>query len=86
MNFVVMPVLSGALLRDFHPDQLVDPPWMAQWLREYDPESETLPLWTQAGLGQGGSTAQRELFLSSLDGVGDESDEVGAEERIEFIS
>lgn len=51
MNFEVLPVLSGALHRDFHPAQLVDPPWMAQWLREYDPIAETLPLWTHAGLG-----------------------------------
>ena len=85
MNFVVMPVLSGALLRDFHPDHLVDPPWMAQWLREYDPESETLPLWTEAGLAQGGSSTQRELFLSGLESVDDEGDEIGAEERVELI-
>ena len=51
MNFVVLPVLGGALGPDFHPMQLVDPPWMAQWLKEYDPATETLPLWTQAGIG-----------------------------------
>lgn len=49
--FTVMPVVSSSMARDFHPDQLVDPPWMAQWLREYDPDTQTLPLWTDAGLG-----------------------------------
>lgn len=47
--FVVMPVVSSSMSRDFHPDQLVDPPWMAQWLREFDPVTQTLPLWTDAG-------------------------------------
>lgn len=49
--FVVMPVVSSSMTKDFHPDQLVDPPWMAQWLREFDPVSQTLPLWTEAGAG-----------------------------------
>ncbi len=48
--FVVLPVASSSLSSDFHPDQLVDPPWMAMWLREFDSESETLPLWTEAGM------------------------------------
>ncbi len=49
--FTVMPVVSSSMARDFHPDQLVDPPWMAQWLREYDPTTQTLPWWTDAGTG-----------------------------------
>lgn len=56
MNFVVLPVLAGALAKDFHPEQLVDPPWMAQWLSEYDPASETIPLWTDAGFGLGATS------------------------------
>ena len=51
MAFVVLPVLAGSLSQDFHPEQLVDPPWMAQWLSEYDPVTKTLSLWTEAGLG-----------------------------------
>jgi len=47
--FVVMPVASASIARDFHPDQLVDPPWMAMWLREFDPATNTMPLWTNAG-------------------------------------
>ena len=49
--FVVLPVASTSLSAGFHPDQLVDPPWMAMWLNEFDPESNTIPLWTDAGLG-----------------------------------
>jgi len=48
--FVVMPVVSSSMAKGFHPAQLVDPPWMAQWLTEYDEQSQTLPLWTDAGL------------------------------------
>jgi len=49
--FVVMPVAAQSLSASFHPSQLVDPPWMAQWLSEFDSETKTLPLWTDAGLG-----------------------------------
>lgn len=47
--FVVLPVASMSLASDFHPNQLVDPPWMAMWLSEFDPDTDTLPLWTDAG-------------------------------------
>jgi predicted metal-dependent hydrolase len=50
--FVVMPVAFVSIAKDFHPDQLVDPPWMAQWLLEYDPLTGTLPVWSDAGLGK----------------------------------
>lgn len=49
--FVVLPVVVSTMSRDFHPSQLVDPPWMAQWLTEYDPASNTIPVWTLAGSG-----------------------------------
>ncbi len=49
--FVVMPVAAASLSASFHPSQLVDPPWMAQWLSEFDATTQTLPLWTDAGLG-----------------------------------
>jgi predicted metal-dependent hydrolase len=48
--FVVIPVVAASMSRDFHPNDLVDPPWMSQWLLEFDPVSHTLPLWTDAGL------------------------------------
>lgn len=49
--FVVLPVASSSLSEDFHPSQLVDPPWMGMWLTEFDPKSNTIPLWTDAGMG-----------------------------------
>jgi len=51
MGFVVLPVLAGSLSRSFHPNQLVDPPWMAQWLTEFEDETQSLPLWSDAGRG-----------------------------------
>lgn len=51
--FVVMPVAASSLAKNFHPDQLTDPPWMKMWLSEYDEETQTMPLWTDAGLGSG---------------------------------
>lgn len=47
--FVVLPIASTSLTAGFHPSKLVDPPWMAMWLSEFDPETNTLPLWTDAG-------------------------------------
>jgi len=49
LAFVLLPVAASSIARDFHPDSLVDPPWMTQWLREFDPISETMPVWTAAG-------------------------------------
>ena len=57
MAFVVLPVLAGSFSDSFHPSQLVDPPWMARWLSEYDPATKTLPLWTDAGSGTTPGTA-----------------------------
>ena len=57
MGFTIMPVLAGSLGSSFHPEQLVDPPWLGQWLREYDPTDATLPYWTDAGLGSASTTS-----------------------------
>lgn len=51
LAFVLLPVAAASLSRNFHPDDLVDPAWMAGWLREFDVETQTLPLWTHAGTG-----------------------------------
>ena len=74
--FVVLPVASSSLSQDFHPDQLVDPPWMAMWLREFDPVSQTLPLWTEAGLVP--RTPSRDGEPESRDGDPDTSPQVTA--------
>ena len=55
--FVVLPVASSSLARDFHPDELVDPPWMAMWLTEFDPSTNSLPLWTDAGLSSAATSS-----------------------------
>ena len=63
--FVVMPVAFSSFGKDFHPNSLVDPPWMRMWLSEFDPETNTMPLWTDAGLGQlGVSLSSDEETLS----------------------
>ncbi len=49
--FVVIPVASDSLRSGFHPDELLDPPWMKMWLSEYDEQTQTMPLWTEAGSG-----------------------------------
>lgn len=51
LAFVLLPGLVVSLSERFDPAELVDPPWMAAWLREYDPATRTMPLWTQAGGG-----------------------------------
>lgn len=45
--FELLPALAISVLRSHHPDNLVDPPWFAQWLRSYDPATGHLPLWNQ---------------------------------------
>lgn len=49
LAFVLLPGLVVSLSAQFDPADLVDPPWMAAWLREYDPATRTMPLWTRAG-------------------------------------
>lgn len=59
LAFVLLPVLAMSLSEQFDPASLVDPPWMAAWLREYDPVTETMPLWTAAGGAGDGQNAKR---------------------------
>ena len=49
LAFVLLPGLVVSVSKRFDPAQLVDPPWMAAWLREYDPATRTMPVWTRAG-------------------------------------
>jgi len=43
--FEVLPVMAVTALPGHHPRDLVDPSWMPLWLRDYDPESGTIPAW-----------------------------------------
>ena len=51
LAFVLLPVLAMSTSDSFEPDTLVDPPWMHRWLSEYDPHTQTMPVWTRAGEG-----------------------------------
>jgi len=48
--FVVMPIAFTSYGKDFHPDKLVDPPWMKMWLSEYDPDTKLLRCRTTTAL------------------------------------
>jgi predicted metal-dependent hydrolase len=46
--FQCLPDLAASTLPRHHPDKFTDPPWMTTWLQTYDPETETMPLWSRA--------------------------------------
>ena len=45
MAFTLLPTVAGSLLPGHHPDQLADPPFLAQLLGSIDPETGTIALW-----------------------------------------
>lgn len=45
MAFTLLPTVAGGLVRGHHPDQLAEPPLLAQLLRGVDPATGTMPLW-----------------------------------------
>ncbi len=47
--FHCVPDLAASALPRHHPSQLTDPPWLTEWLNEYDPETRTMPLWGDQG-------------------------------------
>lgn len=46
--FELLTNLTLTLFASFHPDQLADPLWYEVWLRDYDPKTQTMPLWNHA--------------------------------------
>lgn len=48
LAFVLLPVMVVSALPGHHPRQLADPVLLPRWLEEYDPETETMPLWRAA--------------------------------------
>jgi predicted metal-dependent hydrolase len=46
--FSVMPVMAASALPSHHPSVLTDPVYLRAWLAQYDPETETMPLWRSA--------------------------------------
>jgi len=45
LAFVLVPVMVVSALPGHHPRQFSDPVYLPTWLREYDPVTETMPLW-----------------------------------------
>ncbi len=57
--FDLLPALFVSLWPSHHPSDLADPPWFSLWLKGYDPESGTIPLWNGATSDSGGSEVRR---------------------------
>ena len=45
VSFDVLPAIGVSMMRDHHPTDLSDPPLLTAWLRNFDPETATMPLW-----------------------------------------
>ena len=43
--FDLFPALFVSIMPNHHPSDLVDPGWYGLWLKGYDPETRSLPLW-----------------------------------------
>jgi len=51
LAFTLLPDMAASTLRRHHPSQFSDPVWLSTWLRAYDLEDGTLPLWAPGHLG-----------------------------------
>jgi len=54
--FELLANLTLSLLPGFHPDDLTDPLWYDVWLREFDADSATFPVWSAVPDGLGSTT------------------------------
>ncbi len=45
LAFVLVPTMVVSALPGHHPRQFTDPVYLPQWLRQYDPETGTMPVW-----------------------------------------
>lgn len=43
--FVLLPVMAASVVRGHHPRQFADPTFLPTWLRQYDPETGTMPIY-----------------------------------------
>jgi len=48
VGFVLLPTLVASVVPGHHPRQFADPTLLPMWLRQYDPETDTMPLWGPA--------------------------------------
>lgn len=46
----LLPNMAASAMPGHHPSDFTDPPWLSAWLRYYDPETGTMPLWTPGTL------------------------------------
>lgn len=44
--FEALPILAATLVGTHHPADLADPTWLTTWLRSYDPDTRTMPVWS----------------------------------------
>jgi predicted metal-dependent hydrolase len=56
--FELLTNLFLSLFPGFHPDDLTDPLWYELWLREFDTDTATFPVWTQVPATPGIPTQQ----------------------------
>jgi predicted metal-dependent hydrolase len=47
--FDVLPAIGVSMMKDHHPSDLSDPALLTAWLRNFDPDTATMPLWSPAG-------------------------------------
>lgn len=48
LAFEVMPTMAITALPGHHPNDLADPVWLTDWLREFDPATGSMPLWDES--------------------------------------
>ena len=44
--FDVLPAIGASMMKDHHPRDLSDPVLLSTWLRHFDPQTATMPLWS----------------------------------------
>jgi len=42
--FEIVPNMAASTVRDHHPSDFIDPPYLTAWLRQYDPATGTIPV------------------------------------------
>lgn len=45
LGMTMLPTMAASALPGHHPDDFADPAFLPTWLRQYDPVTETMPLW-----------------------------------------
>lgn len=45
LSFSVMPVMAASAMPRHDPRSMADPPYLSAWLAQFDPETQTMPLW-----------------------------------------